>query len=253
MSDELNTQEGQAPEITPTQEQAMTSGWVPKDQYKGDPEKWVDAAEFVRRGELFSKIDHQGRELKELRKTLEVMATHHKNVSEIEYQRALQTLKAQKKNALEEGDADAVIAVDEQIDQVKEFRRQAANTIDIPQPAQEHPTFVNWKEQNKWYEASGPMRAYADALGNQLHASGMTPDQVLQKVAEEVRKEFPNKFTNPRQARPSAVEGSVPRSGGAPAFELSQEESRVMNRLIRDKVLTREQYIADLKKIKGVQ
>ena len=255
MSDENTPQEGQNQEVqlTPTQEQAMASGWVPKESYKGDPEKWVDAAEFVRRGELFSKIDHQGRELKDLKKALAAMAQHNQQIGEIEFQRALTALKQQKKTALEEGDADLVISVDEQIDQVKELRRNAAPAVTIPDQPQEHPEFVAWKSQNGWYESSAPMRAYADELGKQLHSSGMAPNEVLRKVAEEVRKEFPTKFSNPRQGRPSPVEGSQAKGSGSSSFQLTPEERKIMNTLVRQKVLTEEKYIADLKKIKGVQ
>ncbi len=33
--------------------EARSSGWLPQDQWKGPPEKWVDAEKFVQRGEQF--------------------------------------------------------------------------------------------------------------------------------------------------------------------------------------------------------
>lgn len=256
MSDENNVpQEGsettQEAQLTPTQEQALASGWVPKDSFKGDPDKWVDAAEFIRRGELFSKIDHQNREIKELRRTMEALAQHHQNVSEVEYQRALSTLKAQKKSALEEGDADLVIAVDEQIDAVKEMQRNAPK-VNVPQQQNDPQEFVSWKAQNQWYESDETLREYADAVGLQLHQQGLSPNEVLAKVSEKVRKTFPAKFQNPRQSRPSPVEGSSAKGSSSSSFQLTPEERRVMNTFVRQKVMTEEQYIAELKKVKGV-
>jgi protein-tyrosine-phosphatase len=255
MSDELIPQEGtenvQEPQLTPTQEQALSSGWVPKESFKGDPDKWVDAAEFIRRGELFSKIDHQNREIKELRRTMEALAQHHQNVSEVEYQRALTTLKAQKKAALEEGDADLVIAVDEQLDAVKEMRRNAP-VVEVPKAEPSPQEFVAWQAQNPWYESDEDMRDFADAIGFQLHNKGLPPNEVLAKVTEKVRKNFPAKFTNPRQARPSPVEGSSAKSSSSSSFSLTPEERKVMNTFVRQKVMTEEQYIAELKKVKGV-
>lgn len=253
MSDELNPQEGQTqPTLSPTQEQALASGWVPKEDFKGDPEKWVEAGEFLRRGELFAKIEHQNKKIKDMDAALKMLGQHYQQVSEVEYQRALKDLKEQKKSALEEGDADRVIEVDEMIAQVREAKATASTAP--AQPTQEiHPAFTAWQAQNPWYERNGPMRAYADALGTELHASGMHPDEVLRKVSEEVRKEFASKFTNPRAARPAAVEGSSTKSGqSSSSFQLSADERRIMNTLVRQKVLTEEQYVADLKKVKGV-
>src|SRR5690606_35489735 len=31
--------------------QAKSMGWVPQDEWKGDPDKWTDAQEYVERGE----------------------------------------------------------------------------------------------------------------------------------------------------------------------------------------------------------
>ena len=110
MSENLPQEGQEQPQFSPVQEQALAQGWVPKEEYKGDPEKWVEAAEFLRRGELFAKIEHQNRELKDVKRALQEITKLHSQVREIEYKRALDTLKAQKKTALEEGDADAVIA-----------------------------------------------------------------------------------------------------------------------------------------------
>jgi len=67
-------------QLTPIQEKAMAEGWRPKEEYQGDPEKWVDAAEFLRRGELFSKIELQSKEIKQLKQTMTEFAKHHEKV-----------------------------------------------------------------------------------------------------------------------------------------------------------------------------
>jgi len=245
-------QEAQTPELSPVQQEALSSGWVPKDDFNGDTEKWVDAAEFLRRGELFKKIEAQGRELKDVRRALVEMKKLHASVQEVEYKRALDTLKAQKKAALEEGDADAVIAADERIDLVREQQRQLVVPEDVQPTAEEHPEFVEWKSKNSWYVSSTPMKAFADALGAELAQQGLTPPQVLRKVEDEVRKEFPNKFQNPRQNRASAVEsGNVKTVSGSGSYTLSPDERRVMQTFVRTGVMTEKEYISELKKVKG--
>lgn len=256
--EELNTPaegtpEDKQPEISPVEQEALSAGWVPKEEFHGDEHKWVDAAEYLRRGELFKKIDLQGREVKDLRRALVEMKKLHASVRDIEYQRALDTLKAQKKSALEEGDADAVIAADDRIDMVREQQRLAAlEPVDIPeQSGANHPEFVEWTSRNNWYTSNAPMRAFADALGMELQAQGLTPPQVLKKVEEEVKKEFPNKFQNPRQNRPSPVEAGAPRAASNSSFQLTPEERRVMNTFVRQNVMTEKEYIQELRKVRG--
>ena len=66
--------------IDPYESQAREQGWKPKEEYEGDPNKWRPAKEFVERGELFTKIDSMGKELKETRKALKMLQDHHSNV-----------------------------------------------------------------------------------------------------------------------------------------------------------------------------
>jgi len=241
-------------ELSPVEQEALGSGWVPKEEFHGDEHKWVDAAEYLRRGELFKKIDLQSREIKDVRRALVEMKKLHASVRDVEYQRALDTLKAQKKSALEEGDADAVIAADDRIDMVREQQRIAAlEPVDIPeQSGAAHPEFVEWTSRNNWYTSNGPMRAFADALGMELQGQGLAPSQVLKKVEEEVKKEFPNKFQNSRQGRPNPVEGGTPPGRSSTSFQLSPEERRVMNTFVRQGVMSEKEYIQELKRVKGI-
>lgn len=263
MTDEtLNTsQEGvggneQVHEPTPVELQAMEAGWVPKDKYSGEEHKWVDAGEFLRRGELFKKIEDQSRQLKDVRSALNEMKKLHSQVREVEYQRALDALKAQKKAALLDGDADAVIAADERIDlvkeQVRQFQNEPAASVQEESGAQ-HPEFVAWTEQNSWYKSSAPMKAFADALGQDLARAGNSPSEVLRKVAAEVRKEFPNRFRNPNQDKPGAVEsGGNSGASRAPKFQLTDDERRVGNTFVRQGVFkSLDEYAAEIKKVRG--
>lgn len=246
-------QEITQPELTPVQQEALDAGWVPKEEFNGDTEKWVDAAEFLRRGELFKKIESQSRELKDVKRALTEMKKLHSEVREVEYKRALDALKAQKKAALEEGDADAVLAAEERIDLVKDQQRQLQQEQEeVPTSGEEHPEFVDWKSRNSWYSSNKAMKAFADTLGADLAAEGLTPQQVLKRVEQEVRKEFPQRFENQRQSKPSGVESPTSRGKSSSEYQLSPEEKRIMHTFVRTGVMTEAQYIAELKKVRGV-
>jgi len=262
MADEKKTEEGvnqqqgevkQPPQLTEIEQRASAQGWVPKDDWDGDPDQWRPAKEFIDRGELFKKIDDQNKTIKEFKKTLDEFAKHHSRVQKVEYERALADLKVQKKEALNEGDADAVVDIDEKMVLVREAQKEATQPVQVPNVPDSNPVFQAWVDRNNWYQTQPAMRAYADRLGNELGASGnMSPTDLLAHVEREVKKEFAHKFNNPNRDRPGAVEGSVNKGGkGKDSFVLTDDERRVMQRFVRAGALTEEQYIAELKKTRG--
>jgi DNA-binding transcriptional ArsR family regulator len=243
-----DTAEPGAPEVSEVEAAARAQGWVPKEEWTGEG-KWRDAESFLDRGELFQKIDQYRRETRELKKNQEAFATHLQKVRELEYKRALDTLRREKKDALVEGDPEAVILVDEKIAAIREEAARASFAAEAqPQRNEPHPEFVEWTNQNKWYVTDEPMAAYADRLGAKLAERGLPPNEVLKEVAAQVRREFPNRFTNPNRAKASAVEGATasPKSSKE-TFQLSPVQRQVMERLVKSGALTKEQYIADLK------
>lgn len=246
-------------EYSAHEQEALAQGWVPKEEFNGDEHKWVDAAEFLRRGELFKKIESQSSELKQVRRALEELKKHHANVREVEYKRALDSLKQQKKEALLEGDADALIDVDERIELVKEQQKALQEEIAYEQEedtssnsGEMHPEFVSWTNRNTWYKTNAPMRAFADELGRELRSQGKSPSDILAEVEKQVRKEFPQRFNNPKRTAASTVEGSTNRgSTGSAKFELSDDERRVMKTFVRQGVMSEQDYIAELRKVRG--
>lgn len=254
MTDQVDNQE--PAEQTGNEVEARRSGWVPKDEYSGDENKWVDADEFVRRGPLFEKINATSRELKEANKAIAQLKAHYNNVKEVALKEAIAQLKADKKAAYVDGDPDKIIEIDEKILDAKEQQRQfaAKQAQEVQQAASSeiHPEFKVWVDRNTWYDASKPMRAFADALGIELRAKGHSPQEVLKRVEAQVKEEFPNKFRNSNRDKASSVEGASKAGGKSNnrSDNLTSEERTIMQRFVRSGVMTEEQYIKDLKQIK---
>jgi predicted DNA-binding protein (UPF0278 family) len=247
--------EGQEQEqvVSPVEQEAIQQGWVPKTEFQGEEHKWVDAGEFIRRGELFKKIEHQSHELKEVRKALHGFKEHYTKVKETEYNRALKELKAEFKHATREGEFDRADQLEAEIEAVEKEAVEVRREVDqVTQEATVHPVFAEWTAKNTWYTSQPHMKAFADAEGEKFARQGFTPSEVLKKVEAEVRKEFPTRFKNPNQDRPGAVEGTNSRgSTRTPndGFKLDEKQERVMNALVRQGVMTKEEYIADIKKL----
>jgi hypothetical protein len=241
------------PEYSDVEQKAMAQGWVPEDQYEGNG-KWRTAEDFLDRGELFSKIDEQNRKLRATEATLVALKEHHKKTAETEYKRALAALKAEKKEALDVGDTERVVDIDEQIAETKEEAAKVIAKMDQEQTTPEpNPQFMVWVNRNPWYQNDRAMKIYADTIGDELAAKGMRePTEILLEVERRVKKEFAHKFTNPNRGKPGAVEGGGRKgSQKQDSFQLTPEETQAMNKFVRHGVMTREEYITEIKAQRG--
>ena len=250
MSEDLNQES--TSEVNPVEAKAREQGWTPKEEFEANPDnagkKWRDAEEFVDRGELFSKIDELSRKYKSTQKTLDQLNDHHKKVKESEYQRALATLKAQKKEALEEGDADALIEIDDRIADVK-----AAQKVERTTQAELPEELEQWIGKNPWYETDKEMADDADAIGIGYKAKhpSVSPAEVLSHVEKQMKKLYPEKFTNPNRPKAGVESPSTRGTSKSSSPQLTEEQERVVRNFERQGIMTRKEYIEQLKSYKG--
>lgn len=250
-------QEQQEAVLTPIEQQALDMGWRPKDEFEGEEDEFIDAKEFVRRKPLFDRLDQQGKQLKNVTKALDQLKDHYTKVRETEYNRALAQLKAGRQQAITDGDGAQFEVLDSRIKQVE---KEAAQVLEESKPEVHKPDpaeLDNWMGRNSWYNKDDAMTAYADRIGNKYHesvlAGEMTPYQVLQKVEAEVKKEFTHKFRNSnKDTAPNISEGKQA-GRKTDSFQLDETERKVMENLVRQKILTKEEYIKDLKRAKGLE
>lgn len=235
------------------EQEAMAQGWRPKEEFEGDEDRFIDAGEFIRRGELFSKIDHQNKELKQLRLAMEQFKAHHAQTDQKAYERAVADLKKQRKEALAEGDVERYDHLDNSIDQLKEQREQ--EVVRQAQEAQRQvqqvdPQFTTWVNKNTWYTTDSIMAGAADRFGVELAKQGLPPMEVLQRVEAKIKEEFPHKFSNPNRSKPGAVESPSPRGAGNKSkFQPSEMEKRIGQNLVRAGAFAKiEDYYAELEK-----
>lgn len=200
--------------VSPAEEKARAMGWVPQEEFRGDPAKWRSAEEFVQRGEQILPVmkernDKLSAEIREMRDTMRQLHQHFQKAEVVAEQRgraqAIMELTQAQKEAVENGD-------------VQEWQRLEAKKIEVasqplPQPSIQAPVppeFLEWKRENEWYESDPEMTEYAEFIGLRLQKQGKSPDAILGEVSKKVRAQFPEKFANPRRTHPGAVEGVTP-------------------------------------------
>lgn len=250
-----NQEQVEQKEYSPIEQKAMEMGWRPKDQFDGEEDDFIDAKEFVRRKPLFDKIEHQNKQVKQLSRALESFKLHYSKVEEAAVQRALQQLKAARKEALTDGDGDRFDLIDDEIKKAEKQLVVIEQTKNTPvvEDNEPHPDFVAFQNRNKWYATDRELTDFADKLGLGLHNAGMSPSEVLQEIEKQVRSRFPNKFRNARKDDAPDVDTTRQGKQGnrkSEDFVLSEAERKIMNDLVRTGQMTKEEYIDSLKKIR---
>lgn len=246
---------------------AEEDGWVPKDVWEDDgrdPADWRPAKEFVERGDFIKQIQSTKKELKQTQATLTALQRHHQYVFEKAHQTALTELKKEKRMAIREGELEKAEELDEKIDeQQATFEKERVQLKQEQQVANAGVPveFEDWKSRNTWYESdddtSRDMRAYADGLGLNYLAknAGAKPAEVLKYVDGKVRTKFPEKFGKRAALSPTAsVDKTTTRQSKREAeFELDDMETQIMDSLVKAGEMTKAQYVAELKKAKGIK
>jgi hypothetical protein len=220
------------------EKEARLFGWVPKEEFRGSETDWVDAEAFVKRGKeinpilrknneiLMKKLDDKAKEIDEIKASVEEFKKFQKEAYErkqIEYELQISELKAQKKTAIAEGDGDRVVAIDDQLDTIKEAQREAKAESKEPPPQAAAPQQVDpeiglWLERNTWFNQDVEMTEVSNALGASLRRQFPTLSgrAFLDKLDERIAQYFPEKTTLGKKQRGSAVDstGNV-RAGGS--------------------------------------
>jgi len=240
---------------------AAKMGWVPQDEWHGDPKAWRPAKEFVERGEniipiLNSRLEKLEAELqmaaKLNKKELEEMKVQSYERAKSEYEQKLSDLREKENQAFLEGDQEAWDKIREQRDKIK-----PPEEVKVEQEAPESPDFAPWVEKNPWFKEDEELRLYAEnvyaGIVNAMNQQGkILPDKDLYKKVEvAVKGAYPEKFTNPRREEPSSVEGgseSSPKKSGGKSFNDLPADAKATYKRLADKFkmqgreLTKDQY-----------
>lgn len=247
-------------EVAPNIEaEARKMGWTPLEEFKGDPDKHIDAATFVDRANKYMPIAKAT--IRKLSDRIDQMERTAKQASEFfskaeqrAYERAVADIRAEQEAAVEAGDLEAHRAAADKLDKLeKPSAAGAAPTAHDPAKAAEE--FADWSKENRWYSQpdKAALRMYADAQAELIAKPGtfLTPAD-LAEIANRVKAKFPEEFeeqegaAKPRQR--SAVEGgnSIRGRPSAKTYEnLPPEAKAACDKFIRQGyVKNREQYVA---------
>lgn len=233
------------------EERARAQGWKPKEEFKGDPEQFVEAAEYVRRGEevlpfvkatnrrlngtveqLQTRLEASERMVRANAAALEEVQTANR---EAQVERAEQTVEQ-----IEAAIVDAREANDVQTELV--LLRKHATAVTAAAKAKEKPAvkeeprtngsadltktpeFKEFLQENSWWQDDAVMRAASIEIQNQLYREGTitsaTPmSERLTIVAEATRAKFGMKDSGGRKRTQRVESGGGPGGGNNSSSE----------------------------------
>ena len=245
-------QEEQSPEPNPIELEAMENGWRPEEEFKAEPKnagkKWRTAEDFMDRKSLFDRIEAGNRETKQVKQALQQLSSHHANVAKIAKEEALKELRAERRVAAADND---YAKVEEIRDREDELKAEIANIRPPVEVQQEPAEFTEFKTRNSWYQKDAKLTRYADSLGRELLQQGKTPAQIFAEVERDVRETFTEKFRNPNRDDAPEMVPSGKRASSPDRFRLSDDQEKIVKSFVSQGIMTREQYIAELKKLQG--
>jgi len=242
----------------PSEVEARKFGWVPQEEFHGDPNQWRDADTFLRKGREINgflrkdleKLNTRNAtleaELTELRETMTEFSKFHQETAKREYDRALRDLRELKKEAIAEGDGDRVVQIEDAIDQLKQ---EKPPEVKAPkEPPKVDPVFIQWREQNQWYGTDEDMTVFADGFAERLRKQ--KPELVGLDFLAEVEKKVQSTFK--KEVRPSAcpspVDVSTPSRGSTSKksyADLPAEAKQACDKFVKQGLLSKDQYVKD--------
>lgn len=238
----------ETPEQVKLEQAARAKGWKPKEEYEG--EGWVGAEEFLNREPLFDRIKQQSKDIRELRKTIDAMASHFKKATESAVNQAIANLKNERKEAIQTGDVEKVEAIDQQIEEQKQIKADHPTKQDVK------PEIAAWVEKNQWFNTDQELADFAIAYNNMQLSKGISLADALENTAKAVKKAFPDKFNKNagRQTAPPPVESptgtQVKGDKKYTVGRLSADQKRVYDQMVtRNKIMTHEEYFKGLEEI----
>jgi len=208
----------------PVETEARSQGWVPKDEFRGDPDTWRDAETFVKRGKEIAAIS--SKRVKFLEQRLEQQESEfEKRIARLDNanQKALKRDRERIEREYEQQlRAAAELGDLERFDQITDRKRQEIDQFEDELSAGPAVTDTNtqgfqerriqeWAQQYPALVSDKIMQTNATMLAGQIQQEnpGWSLDDILDETADQLKQVFPDKFGGRKRARTTQVDSGT--------------------------------------------
>jgi hypothetical protein len=235
---------------------ATAAGWVPKEQWKGDPKKWKPAEEFLHfRDSVLPLVQKENRSLRDenraLLTRLERLEAADRARAEQGEALSLETLQFERQQAQEIGDWKKVGELDKQLIE-STVKKVVKPTQDAQRPQVDPAANRIWGEfvaENEWAKDHRMQQVLTEKLWVMRQAgSTLIGRELLEEAKDRIRREYPEIFTTRRERPPamtetSGVNGASQNSRTLRWADLLPEVRQALEPMIGQSGITREQLL----------
>lgn len=228
--------------------EAREHGWLPKDEFKGDVNRWADAETFMKRADemmplLKAQNQRLKRDLDSIRKDLKRATAHFEGAEKRAYDRAKSEIEGKIENAVEAGDVVAARAAMKEMGELS----PVAETKQEHTKEEAQEALDEFREEHPWYDKANLANATEIEINARLFydrmldrhidkTKDMPPAEFFAYIADLTLDKYPLLKGKPVRQKPvSAVEpgGGGPRRGMAQNWDnLPDEAKRQYTRFI---------------------
>lgn len=254
---------------------ARRLGWMPKEEFSGPAERWVDHKAFIEKTQssrallqsqlkrMVERDAQKDRLLKEQGDALKELLDRSRGAEARGFEYAREQVKARQREAVKNADEQAYEQAERELAELDRMKPAAREALKKPDESNSNtrtaapadPAVTAWVDQNKWFSADKKLNKIAIGLEADLMEDEpyLSTSERLAKVTDEVKRRFPEKFANAARDNPPAAARPGPQ-GARPAVKKAKTEADLppsaratMDRLVRQGVLTKKQYLDDYK------
>jgi len=270
--DTLQQTETTQPDLPDYETEARSQGWVAQDEFRGNEHDWVNAETFVKRGREILPIVRKNNEklLKELNEAkkdaqeAKLAAKEFQKFQQEQYERKARELQAQldalkqaKKEAINSGDGERAVELDDLSDALKEEIRETkeqakvkpVEVLDTP-PAPDV-NLQNWLDKNDWFGTDKRTTGIANGLAEaiRIESPHLQGQAFLDQLDKELAEVLPAKFGKQKKSNPmdtgntTSTTTNRPVKGKRTYESLPSDAKAACDRFVKQKLMTREEYI----------
>lgn len=218
--------------ISAAEEKARKTGWVPEDEYEGEPDTWRDIREYNTFGDLRQETRKAQAEARQAREAAEQSLIRNNQFRENQNKMLkgqIEALKKQRDDAIDSADRDEANRIDGEI-------RSAEGAIDDAQPVAPPPVDASaavsvleeFNADNPWLNENTPKAVYAKAEFSrhidEQRGNFTDPEQLVRSAINmmnsSLKREYPDENPNRKKGAKFAA-GKTTANKGPSSLQMS--------------------------------
>ena len=249
---------------------ATQLGWNPNFQ----GENAIDASTYILRSkDIQESMKNHNKDLKKqlnnLQGSVDALKEHNERVYKADVKRMeseIAQLKKQRREAIELADVTKVEELDNQISGIQSDITDIKSQDTKPSQNPSNDVYNEWVKDNQWYVTDDDMAKYADTVAKQY--GGAPLDRIFKLVTNKVKEVFPEKFEQQKKQETnneitktetklpigpkSPVEGNtnIKQTNTFTKDDLTPEQMQIMRQFVQGGIMTEQQYINDIAKMR---